>query len=91
MPNNEGGWRPPGYDGPGWEPPKEPPGPPRNDGGGPAGQSRWSWPGIAAVIAIGIWSLLAYQWTEQNDCELVESYGLVLSHGTPDPWEMCGD
>ncbi|ARX80940.1 hypothetical protein SMD44_00338 [Streptomyces alboflavus] len=43
------------------------------------------------MIAIGIWSLLAYQWTEQNDCELVESYGLVLSHGTPDPWEMCGD
>ncbi|MFD0417713.1 hypothetical protein [Streptomyces sp. NPDC127108] len=92
MPNDEGGWRPPGYDGPGWEPPRDPPpGPPRNDDGGPGGRSRWSRTGIAAVIAIGIWSLLAYQWTEQNDCELVESYGLVLSHGTPDPWEVCGD
>ncbi|QCX75748.1 hypothetical protein C9F11_10340 [Streptomyces sp. YIM 121038] len=96
MPNNEGGWRPPGYDGPGWEPPKEPPqgppqGPPPGGGRGPGGGSRWSVPGVVAVIVIGVWSVLAYQWTQQNDCELVESYGLVLSHGTPDPWERCGD
>jgi hypothetical protein len=48
-------------------------------------------PGIVAVIVAVIWTLLAYQWTQQNDCELVESYGLVLSHGTPDFWEECGD
>ncbi|MBB5934704.1 hypothetical protein [Streptomyces zagrosensis] len=46
---------------------------------------------MAAVIAFAIWSLLAYQWTEQNDCEVMKSYGLVLSHGTPDPWEQCGN
>ncbi|MEV0317377.1 hypothetical protein ACIBKX_22800 [Streptomyces sp. NPDC050658] len=96
MPNNQEGWRPKGYDGPGWEPPKEPPqgppqGPPRDSGGGSGGRSRWSMPGVAAVIAVAVWSILAYQWTEQNDCSLPESYGLVLSHGTPDPWEGCGD
>ncbi|MET9545024.1 hypothetical protein [Streptomyces sp. 135] len=48
-------------------------------------------PGVVAVVAVVIWTVLAYQWTEQNDCEVPESYGLVLSHGTPDPWEMCGD
>ncbi|MEI5099835.1 hypothetical protein RB200_16275 [Streptomyces sp. PmtG] len=46
---------------------------------------------MVAVVAVAIWSVLAYQWTEQNDCGLAESYGLVLSHGTPDPWERCGD
>ncbi|MFF8644069.1 hypothetical protein [Streptomyces sp. NPDC015345] len=92
MPNKEEGWRPPGYNGPGWEPPKVPPGGPgRDDRGGPEGRSRWSVPGVVAVVAVVIWTVLAYQWTEQNDCEVPESYGLVLSHGTPDPWEMCGD
>ncbi|MEV0441123.1 hypothetical protein AB0I84_25640 [Streptomyces spectabilis] len=95
MPNNEGGWRPRGYDGPGWEPPEEPPqGPPPGGGGGgggPGGRSRWSVPGVVAVVTVAVWSVLAYQWTQQNDCDLVESYGLVLSHGTPDPWERCGD
>ena len=92
MPNNEEGWRPRGYNGPGWEPPKDPPeGPPPGDGGPPKGRSPWSLPGVAGVIAVVIWCVLAYQWTEQNDCEAVESFGLVLSHGTPDPWEACGD
>ncbi|MFD5251430.1 hypothetical protein ACFWM5_01110 [Streptomyces bobili] len=98
MPNNSGGWRPPGYRGPGWEPPDEPPSgppppprPPGSGGPGPEGRSRWSVPGIIAVIVAVIWTLLAYQWTQQNDCELAESYGLVLSHGTPDFWEECGD
>ncbi|WP_237323079.1 hypothetical protein [Streptomyces sp. JJ36] len=30
-----------------------------------------------------LWTVLANQWVEQG-CEVGESYGLVLSHGTPD-------
>ncbi|QKW04960.1 hypothetical protein HUT18_09895 [Streptomyces sp. NA04227] len=95
MPNDEGegGWRPPGWNGPNWEPPKHDPPqrPPHNGGEGPDGRSHWSVPGVVAVIVAVVWSVLAYQWTEQNDCGLVESYGLVISHGTPDFWERCGD
>ena len=94
MPNDEEGWRPRGYTGPGWEPPKGPGGGPPRDGGRPPGgpsRSRWSVPGVVAVILAVVWSVLAYQWVEQHDCEVVESYGLVVSHGTPDFWEGCGD
>ncbi|MER5634171.1 hypothetical protein [Streptomyces nitrosporeus] len=43
------------------------------------------------VILLAVWTVLAFQWTEQ-DCDLVPtSYALVLTHGTPSIFEGCGD
>lgn len=93
MPEGGKGWRPPGYEGPGWIPPPGSGGgggglPPDGRGGGRgSGGTAWRY---AVLILLAVWTLLAFQWHSQNDCEMPESYGLVLSHGTPDPWEGCG-
>ncbi len=41
------------------------------------------------VIAFAIWTLGAIQWTNQ-DCDLPDSYRLVITHGFPNVFEGCG-
>lgn len=45
---------------------------------------------IAALLFI-VWTLLAGQWDEKGCDFIPQSYGLVLTHGTPDRFEGCDD
>ncbi|MCF6526378.1 hypothetical protein HOY81_25370 [Streptomyces sp. JJ36] len=54
---------------------------PDNHGSTPKGSRRTGWAVVLSLFVL--WTVLANQWVEQG-CEVGESYGLVLSHGTPD-------
>ena len=46
---------------------------------------------VTVLLLLIVWTALAGQW-ENKGCDLVpQSYGLVLTHGTPDHWEGCED
>lgn len=45
---------------------------------------------IGVLLLLILWSVLADQWTGKG-CGSWPSYGMVLSHGTPDHWEGCSD
>lgn len=44
--------------------------------------------GFILLLLLG-WTLLANQWSSKG-CDLMpQSYGLVITHGTPDHYEGC--
>ncbi|MFE1903824.1 hypothetical protein ACFW96_09150 [Streptomyces gardneri] len=46
---------------------------------------------VATLAALVLWTALASGWTDKG-CDFVpQSYGLVITHGTPDSNEGCED
>lgn len=45
---------------------------------------------LIVVLLLIVWSVLSMQWADKG-CGTWPAYGMVLSHGTPDHWEGCGD
>jgi hypothetical protein len=41
------------------------------------------------VLILIVWTFLAGQWTDKGCDYIPQSYGLVLTHGTPDHDEGC--
>lgn len=43
---------------------------------------------VTAVMLV-VWSFLAGQWADKDCSMFPQSYGLVLTHGTPGDWDGC--
>jgi heme A synthase len=45
---------------------------------------------VTAVLLL-VWSILANQWSDKGCSMWVQSYGLVITHQTPDHFEGCDE